>query len=283
VSITEDIVTLIDGLRRVPDLVHGYTTRSLGDLSFRTSGEAAGERRRTLASALDIDPMRMFSIPLGHTNRVVVLENPDFLSGINRHGYLSAEKVRVTDHPTVTDNLPDPEHSDRYADGVVWQFPDVFSLIITADCAAVAFYDPVTGACGNSHVGLLGAVNRLPEAMLTALQTNFDSDPADIEVVIYPCIRKCHYDITRSRTWQLIKQDVFAAYGADNAFFADNHFDLPGFVTHQLMEAGVRKSHVHDTWLCTVCHYDKFFSHVGATTPDAQAREGRFGAVIGVR
>ncbi len=282
-NISDDIVIPIDSLRRFADLAHGYTTRSLGDLSFRTSREEAGERRRKLASALDIDPLRMFSIPLGHTNRVAVLEHTNFLSGLNNHGYLSAEKVRVADYPMITDNLPDPEHIDRYADGVVWRFPDVFSLVITADCAAVAFYDPVTGACGNSHVGLLGAVNRLPEAMVTALQTNFDSDPADIEVIIYPCIRKCHYDVTRSRTWQLIKRDVFAAYGADNAFYAADQFDLPGFITWQLIEAGIQKSHIHDTWLCTVCHYDKFFSHVGAATSDAQAREGRFGAVIGVR
>ena len=282
-SITGDIVIPIDSLRRFPDLVHGYTTRSLGDLSFRTSSEDASERRRILASALDIDPRRMFSIPLGHTSRVAVLERPDFLSLLNTHGYLSAERMRVTDFPTITDKLPDPDQMDRYADGVVWQFPDVFSLVITADCAAVAFYDPVTGACGNSHVGLLGAAHRPPEAIVTALRTNFHPDPPDIEVVIYPCIRKCHYDVTRSRTWQLVKQDVFAAYGADNTFYADNHFDLPGFITDQLMEAGIQESHIHDTWLCTVCHYDKLFSHVGAATPDAQAREGRFGAVIGMR
>ena len=202
---------------------------------------------------------------------------------MDARGYIPVETMVVDEFPVVTDRIPDPENIRRYADGVIWKEPGMYSLVITADCAAVGFYDPVTGACGNSHVGLLGAVNRLPEGMVQAMVKHFGCRPSDIEVVIYPCIRKCHYDVSRSMTWQTIKQDVFASYGSVNELYAEGHFDLPGMIIEQLAGAGISADHIHDTGLCTVCHYDGFYSHVGAGTREAQAVEGRFGTVMGLR
>jgi copper oxidase (laccase) domain-containing protein len=120
-------------------------------------------------------------------------------------------------------------------------------------------------------------------AMVHAMQSSFRCNPADIEVVIFPCIRKCHYDTSQSRTWLNIQKDVFRVYGEENAFFADGHCDLPGLIAWQLRESGIPEGNIHDVGLCTVCHRDRFFSHVGAGNADAQAVEGRFGAVVGMR
>jgi copper oxidase (laccase) domain-containing protein len=283
VTSLNDIVTPIDALAKYPKLMHGFTTRALGNLSFRTSPTGAGAKRALLAKTLGFGPERMFSVPLGHTNRVAVIENRGVLKKMNGRGYLSCEDLKIDEFPKITERLPDPGTITRFADGVIWNTPGIISLVITADCAAVAFYDPQTGACGNSHVGLLGAVNGLPSAMVKALGMHFGCRPESLEVVIYPCIRKCHYDVEKSLTWQTIKHDVFAAHGKENELYADGHFDLPGFITRELLKAGTGKEHIHDTGLCTVCRHDAFFSHVGAGTREAQAIEGRFGTVIGVR
>lgn len=281
----ETIVTRVDAWRKHPELVQGYTDRLLGNLSYRSAARKdAYARRLRLAEELDIDPKRMFSIPLGHTNRVAILQDASFLDRLDGRGYLLADPAEIIDWPELTaEEYVDMPKESGYVDGVVFDVPDVYSLVITADCAAVGFYDPVRRVCGNAHAGLLGAVNQLPQAMVAAMVGGFGCRPTDIEAVIFPCIRQCHYDTSNSRTWLRIKEDVFAAYGEESPFYASGFFDLPGFIRLQLIESGLPENHIHDTGICTVCNYDAFYSHVGAGSAEAQAVEGRFGAVVGVR
>jgi copper oxidase (laccase) domain-containing protein len=268
---------------RHPNLVHAYTTRSLGNLSYRSgTREEADAGRDAIARELRIDKERMFSIPLGHTNKVVVVRDETVLDRVDDRGYLDPEVSETREFGGLTPDVYDQMPSDRnYVDGVVFDVPDLYSLVITADCAAVGFFDPKTGACGNAHVGLLGAINQLPQAMVAALEEEFRCEPANIEAVIFPAIRQCHYDLSKSMTWQNIREDVFAAYGEGNPFYLTGFFDLPGFIRLQLIERGIPETQIFDLGLCTVCCYDRFFSHVGAGTPQAQEREGRFGAVVG--
>ncbi len=282
---SEQYVISIDAWRRHKNLVQGYTTRALGNLSYRSGEhEEADIRRQQMAHELKIEESRMFSIPLGHTNRVAVLKDDSFLSRLDERGYYEPSPDETVDPPDLTPEVYDRMPKDRnYVDGVVFNVPEVYSLIITADCAAVGFYDPVTGVCGNAHVGLLGVVNQLPRAMVEVMTDEFGCEPATVEATIFPCIRKCHYDTSRSMTWQNIKEDMFAAYGEGNPLYMSGYFDLPGFIRLELLEAGVPEGNIFDSGLCTVCHSDQFYSHVGAGTSEAQAVEGRFGAVVGVR
>ncbi len=270
---------------RHPSLVHGYTARELGNLSYRTASRAeATERRVRLAGTLGVEPSRLFSIPLRHTNRVAVLRDESFLSRLDDRGYLAAEPGEIIEWPNLTPELYAEIPKDReYIDGVVFNVAGVYSLVITADCAAVAFFDPRLGICGNAHIGLVGAINQLAKAMVAAMVESFGSDPTDMEAVIFPSIRQCHYDTSNSRTWQRIRANVFAAYGERSPFYSSGHFDLPGFIRQQLLEAGMCDGKVIDTGICTVCEFDRFFSHVGAGNAEAQAVEGRFGAIIGMR
>lgn len=282
---------MVKGILTIPlwegreGLVHGCTMREVGNLSYRSAGkDEAGAGRVRLAEGLGIDPGRMFSIPLRHTNRVVVLRDDSFLRRLDARGYLRANPEEIIGWPVLApEPYADMPTDKEYVDGVVFGATDVYSLIITADCAAVAFYDPVREVCGNAHVGLVGAINQLAKAMPAVMGESFGCRARDIEAVIFPCIRACHYNTANSMTWQKIKGRVREEYGADNPLYASGYFDLPGFIRGQLLEAGLRAEHIVDSGICTVCRKDKFFSHVGAGTAEAQEREGRFGAVVGMR
>lgn len=278
----EKIVTTSTSNHRPPYLVHGFTTRALGNLSYRSgTRENVTARRRELARDFDFDPEHLFTVPLTHSSRVAIVRDNSFLSEINGFGtYIPRQHEDVFHDPSITPVYTDEEIAAGI-DGVIFNISGILALIITADCAAVGLHDPVTKSCGLAHVGLLGAVNRLPVQMVLALAETFGSRPEDIEVIIFPAIRACHYDLSRSGMWQKIGAEVLAAYGTDSPFFASDHFDLPGFIADQLQSAGIPAPNIMDTGFCTVCDHDRFYSNVAARTPEAKAREGRFGAVLG--
>ena len=263
-------------------LVHGFSTRALGDLSYKSGlREEVTRRRNDLARAFGFASSQMFTVPLTHSSRVAVVRDRSFLERVNEFGTYVPETPDAVYHSADIPAVYSDEEIEAGSDGVIFNIPEILALIITADCAAVGFHDPLTKSCGLAHVGLLGAVNRLSVQMVLAMGDTFGSRPEDIEVIIFPAIRACHYDLSRSGMWQKIGAEVLAAYGTDSPFFASDHFDLPGFIADQLQSAGIPAPNISDTGLCTACEHDRFYSNVAARTPEAKAREGRFGAVLG--
>jgi len=284
-TLEENQAAVNDWLVDFPDwshrtgLVSGYTTRALGNLSYKSGVEAeVTARRDKLAHGIGIDRRCLFSPPLTHSNR---LRDRDFLQRLNGFGTLPAD-VEVYVPPEDLAVVLDPEWQAGI-DGVVLNAAGVFPLVITADCTAVGFYDRTTGALGLAHIGLIAAVNRLAVAMVQAMEMSFGARVSDIEVVIYPAIRACHYDLSQSGVWQRIGPAAREQYGLDNRHYASGFFDLPGFIVAQLGECGIPAGAIHDSGLCTVCCHDRFFSHVAAGSDKNKTREGRFGAVIGRR
>ncbi len=266
------------------ELVHGCTTRLLGNLSFRSGIEAdVRSRREHLATELDIPPGRLFAPKLTHSSNIAVLRDDSFLARLNGYRTLPREGTDIREgHPEVPQIVANDEFNAGI-DGIVWDIPEVYALIITADCAPVSFYDPESGACGAAHIGLVGAINGLAKVMVRTMEEALTANLATLEAIIYPSVRSCHYDLTRSGLWQQIGADVLAHYQDDPAFDDLTHFDLPGLIARQLYESGVRSEHVYDVGVCTACRHDLFYSNVAATTPEAKRTEGRFGAVVGRR
>jgi len=265
-------------------LVHGCTTRFLGNLSFRSGIEADVHRRREqIATELQIRPEALFAPRLTHSSNVAVLRDEGFLERLNEYRTLSREGVEIRGgHPEIPQIVSNDE-INAGIDGIVWDVPGVCALIITADCAPVSFYDPESGACGAAHIGLVGAINGLANVMVRTMEETLAVNLATLEAIIYPSVRSCHYDLTRSGLWQQIGTDVLSHFHDDPAFEDLAHFDLPGLIARQLYESGMRSEHVYDVGVCTACRHDLFYSNVAATTPEAKRTEGRFGAVLGRR
>lgn len=266
------------------EVIGGLTNRAFGSLSTRAdSPEVVDQRYRLVAEQMKIDVNHLFCLPQTHSNNVVVLRDKAFLQrpeGPRRYQFSESDIRRGEVHLDPTDF--DMEWQ-RGIDGVIMSVQDLYPVILTADCAPVMFWAPESQVCGIAHIGLVGAVNQLAIRMVSLMQSEFGVDPRRIQVMLFPSIRGCHYNIERSGVWKRLQRSIKELYGEDNPHYKDGFFHLPEFIIGQLESAGVRRKHIDDLETCTVCKADEFFSHVQAGVTGTQAKEGRFGSLIGMR
>lgn len=279
-----DHLFTIPGWVGSPRLVSGFTGREFGTLSARCdSPEAVDRRFQSLADQLAISSDRMVTVPQTHSNNVVILRDLDLLERRTKvRSFRFAENELFKGDVLIDSGDFDPAWQ-KGIDGMIVATEEIFPVILTADCAPVFFHDPQTRVCGIAHVGLVGAFNQLAARMVTLMNQQFGVDPTDLEIAILPSIRGCHYNLAKSGVWQRMRETITRVYGEENQHYRTGYFDLPGFIRWQIEATGVLHSSIRDLGICTVCQAERFFSHVYAGINGDQAKEGRFGSVIGRR
>ena len=262
------------------NLVCGFSTKALGNISFRTGDrDAVRKNKEALAEELGISWSEVIVLPLSHSNRVLSLPERTVITKDDSGVYASGGRVFTPRAILVHDN---PEWQSGI-DAVVTNIKGLFPTIMSADCAAVGFFDPVNKVIAMAHAGLIGAINKIIPNTVECMTKEYGSDPENIKVVIFPSIRKCHYDLKASGAWKRIRRDSLAHYGQSDVIFADDKFDLHGLLFRQLADSGIKAENVHDTRLCTVCNRDMFFSNLAASSAEAKRIEGRFASIMGVK
>jgi YfiH family protein len=161
----------------------------------------------------------------------------------------------------------------HHVDGLITDQPGCVLSMNFADCAPIFLYDPRRHAIGLGHAGWRGAVADLPGAMVRAMVSEFDSDPADLIAAVGPCIGPCCYEVGEE-----VIGAVRAAFAVPDDLLQSNggprpHFDLPEANRRNLRNAGV--SAIELSGYCTACRTDLFFSHRAE-----KGRTGRFGTVF---
>ena len=156
----------------------------------------------------------------------------------------------------------------REGDGLVTALPGVALGVLTADCAPVLFADARANVIGAAHAGWKGALAGVLENTIAAME-KLGARPGRITAAIGPAISQANYEVG---------EDLRARFGteADRFFKAGRaghlHFDLPGYVSHRLRQAGV--STIDDLGLCTYPPANGFFSY-RRTTHLGEADYGR--------
>ncbi len=169
-------------------------------------------------------------------------------------------------------------HADApEADGLVTNTPGVALGIATADCAPVLFADEKAGVIGACHAGWKGAHGGISDATISAME-ELGARRADIIAVVGPCIAQPSYEVGAEFRASFL--DLNTAY---DRFFKPGvrpdkfQFDLPGFVTSKLVDAGVAQA----GWLGrdTKAEEDEFFSY-RRTTLNGEKDYGRLLSAI---
>lgn len=170
-------------------------------------------------------------------------------------------------------------HDDRpKADAMVTDRPGILLGIFTADCVPVLFADQEAGVIGAAHAGWRGALAGVTDSTI-ALMERHGAVRDRIAAAIGPAIAQASYEVDDSLRQRFVDEDPHNA-----RFFVEGprgrpHFDLPAYVAHRLLLAGVGT--IERLALDTYANPDRFYSYRRAThlgEPDY----GRQISVIGI-
>lgn len=147
------------------------------------------------------------------------------------------------------------------ADVLVTAEPGTTLAIFTADCLAIALYDPERAALALAHVGWRGTVAGATPAAVRALH-DLGARPERLHAAVSPSIGPCCYEVD---------EPVIAAFrrahpGSWEAWVRPTRpghwmLDLWGANEDLLRGAGVARERIGNPRRCTACHPEWFFSH----------------------
>lgn len=161
-------------------------------------------------------------------------------------------------------------------DGLITNVPGLVLSTFFADCVPLYFVDPVHRAIGMSHSGWRGTVGRMGRATILAMGQEYGTKPEDLICAIGPSICKDCYEVS---------EDVAEAFAAEFKGQEEVILEVKGNGKYQLdlwkaneivlLEAGVKKSHLAVTNLCTCCNPKLLFSHRAS-----HGKRGNLGAFL---
>ncbi len=207
-------------LSNIPQLIHGYSTRADGSMLAQRPADQDNRRRF----------FQKLGIPLERTAAIVAV-----------HG-IRVQQVAVSEaRPLIFPNI----------DGLFTLDPSRVLTITGADCFPVYVVDPIRRVTGLCHAGWRGVVAGVLPELVKQMVQKLHVQVKDLQVVIGPGIRKCHFEV---------KMDVWSQIPESNRIKCDGKtfVDLPKILREQALEAGVLPEHLEDSEICTVCEQNYF-------------------------
>ena len=190
-------------------------------------------------------------------------------------GKLAAPHQVHSPDVVVADSAWDDAAAGRpVADAVVTATRGIVLGIVTADCGPILLADPQAGVIGAAHAGWRGAVDGVLDNTIAAMEA-LGARRGEITAVLGPTIAQASYEVDAAF------RDKFDAAAA--RFFAEApireglarwHFDLPGFITARLADAGLSK--IADIGRDTFSHIARYHSY----RRSSQAGEANYGRQI---
>ena len=81
------------------------------------------------------------------------------------------------------------------ADIILTDNPRVSLFMRYADCVPILLYDPVKKAIGLAHAGWQGTVLKVAQTAVEAMQSRYNSRPADVLAAVGPSIGPDQYEV----------------------------------------------------------------------------------------
>jgi YfiH family protein len=273
-------------LKKIPWLVHGFSTRTGGaskyygghslnlGLTKEDSGETVEKNRRRFLLAVGAadgrTPWPLVALKQIHSDLIHVVK--------------SKKPARLV------------------GDGLVTNLHEMALAIQTADCFPVLLVDRRNHAVGAFHAGWRGTVKRIVEKGLGIMRHEYGTRPEDVLAAIGPGIQKCCYEIGEEVRAEFESQfadarELFHEKYSPNPIrekypllflnvrppghgesATKLYLDLAAANQRQLLAAGVSQGQIQIMQYCTSCNTRKFFSHRAE-----RGRTGRMMAVVGIK
>lgn len=153
------------------------------------------------------------------------------------------------------------EDDIKNVDGVMTNQKDILLTLRYADCIPLYFYDPIKKVIANIHSGWKGTVQKIGKKAVSMLVQQYHCQPKDIICCIGPCIRRCHFeveeevkDVFTSTFGYMVNSEKIVQKGRIVDGIQKYNIDTVQINCNMLEEAGIVKSNIIDSGICTYCH-----------------------------
>lgn len=202
-------------------VVHGYSTRSFGDLRWN-------KNRQKFLTTLGV----------AYGNLVM---------GEQVHGI----RIAHVDENEKGKIIPE-------VDGLISKNSGILLGVTFADCVPLLAVDPKAGVIGTAHAGWKGTLAGIARECIDHMK-NAGSNVTDIRISIGPHIGMCCYNVyeDRARAFQKqfgINEKITSKVGSDW------HLDIGMANYMALLDAGIPQTQIDVSEVCTACHVDSFNS-----------------------
>ncbi|MFA5420996.1 MAG: peptidoglycan editing factor PgeF, partial [Patescibacteria group bacterium] len=140
----------------------------------------------------------------------------------------------------------------RNCDALITSQRNNLLTITVADCLPIYFYDREKGVVALAHAGWRGVTANIIKEVVDTFVNHYASNLGDIEVLIGPHIKDCHFEV---------KDDVSSQFKNHNIIIRDRktYISLSRVVKEQLLQQGINNINISDE--CTYCLNKKYFSY----------------------
>ncbi len=155
-----------------------------------------------------------------------------------------------------------PRREEGY-DAVITNCSGVVLTGFSADCVLILYYDKANHAIGVAHSGWRGTVLGIGGKTVRAMEREFGTRADEIICCIAPAIAKCCFQVDKPVVDEFLK-----AYSWSGEFITQDsensdkyYIDLHAVNEKILLNAGVRAENIENSYYCTKCHPELFYSH----------------------
>lgn len=283
-------VVRVPAWSELPWLMHGFSTRSGGKTTAYNFGASAGELNLGFTAA---------------DSRETVLANRKlFLQAVTENAAIPIVTLKQIHSAVVrvTCKADAGDEALHQADGMMTREPGILLGIQTADCIPVLIADRKKRAVAAFHAGWRGTLKRIVENGVGRMRLEFGSYPEDLIAAIGPGIGSCCYAVGEEVRMEFESQFTYSPELFSEVYDSNPikekypllfltarapghsnvgpglHLDLIEANRRQLIDAGLRASHIFIQGDCTSCRRDRYFSHRAD-----HGFTGRSLSVIGIR
>lgn len=140
-------------------------------------------------------------------------------------------------------------------DGFITNQEELLLNIGIADCFPVWFADVNKHLIGIAHCGWRGVDSKIHLNIIKEF-VDSGSKPENIEIIIGPGIRGCHFEVEND-----VASKFDSKYVKNGEIEGKFMIDLPSVIIDDLVEDGISAENITDMNECTFCLKDKYFSH----------------------
>lgn len=243
----------MESLSKIPGLVHGFSTRNEGNMSFLWSDEEEVRRdRKDFLESLNISPESCVAMRIQDKNVFAGAE-----ASAAGKGMFEVETAIA-------------------ADGLFTNTRGLFLFLVVADCIPIVIVDAKKGALGLVHAGWRSTDKKIATEAVAQMKERFGSAPEDLTVALGPAIKKESYGFADPVQKTLPGWEDFLVALPEE----ETGVDVVGYNRRQFELAGVPKESIFESEIDTGTDM-RFFSHYRTKNHGSPEKEGRFACVVG--